>query len=216
MNPETLTEWAEAETLVDLGHLTAEHLEDLAGNVLADDHPRQFAGRAGLADGPDNVIPTLIDLNRAGFVTLDFMVGAPWSTDLPAIERRAAVQGFCDTVTMEWLTMALHGTRYQAIVVTSSAGPWTGDLNRGVPVVRHVNGAARTTFGRQYTATEIGGSLFDGVLNRTATWALALAWNVTIFDLCWGSNDLWQTLARAADPELLELAAEHLRALPAA
>lgn len=215
MNPDTLDRWIGARTVLDVGHLTADYLEELASNVLADDHPRTFIGRDVVRHAPDNLIPTLADLNRAGFTTLDFMVGVPWRSGLPPIERRAAVQGFCDTLTMEWLTDALYGTRFQAVATTSAVGTALGDLNRGVPVVQQVNGPVSATFGRQYTGNEIA-QLYRGALTSTAVDALTLSWNVTIFDQRWGSNDLWRTLAGVADPELLELAVRHRQALPAA
>lgn len=194
MNYETVVRWQNARTLTDLGILSAEFFED--GTA----HPHTSMGWPD----DDAVRFTLADLNRAGFVVLNYLRGAGY-------HRRAAVQGFCDTLTLEWLTTCLARSRYQAVAVTTLAENFGDQLNRGVLVDKGAASVDLAHYGRQLSADQVAEYLFGGVLNLDAVRSLVGAWNVTIFDPEWGVDTLWPALAAAADPEHLDADRHHRR-----
>jgi hypothetical protein len=210
MTSEIQDRWHTARTLADLGGLTAAFFSG-----YTDYHPEQMQGDQHHTDDP-TIALTIADLNAAGFVTVDYLPGVSL-TQGRAVEQRAAVQGFCDTITLEWLTAGLYGTRHQVVVTSTAPGGLgiTQDLNPGVPVLG-VNGRTMVRFGRQFTTTQIRDVLYGGILTDQAADTLITSWNVTIFDPVWDSADLWPVLARIADPEPMLLARQRRQALPAA
>ncbi len=208
MSIDLFDRWQPARTLVDLGALSADYFDG-----VTDEHPDAMVTRPAGHD-PAVVAPTLVDLNRAGFVVFRYVVGRDSTLADGPTERRAAVQGFCDTLTLEWLSASLFGTRFQVVAVTTATGRADGTLNAGVPVAR-TGPTVDANLGRQYTRTEIRALTFGGFLTPTAAGALANAWNVTVFDPEWGPNTLWARLAHTVDPEPMELARTHRVGLPA-
>jgi hypothetical protein len=194
--------WRSATTLADLGEVTAAYLE---GTVP--DQPGWMPGGPAEETGP--LIPTLAALCRAGFVTTGSQPGFPTRRgyDDAWWEQRAAVEGFADDLTLEWLRAALAGTRFQLVVWTTPThhlvGSWDraglSDLNDGVVVTRR-NGVPTCSFGRQLTRRELSGQA-GGNLSRKAISAMCAAYGVLVFDPLWlGENDLWPILRRAARP----------------
>ncbi len=190
--------WRTATSFADLTNLAAEYFEGSAA-----EYPHTFTGDpAGLGENRH----VLADLNRAGFLTLDCTPGriTPWGFGRPRIDQRAAVQGFCDALTMEWLTTSLFRNRHQAIAVTTAYDVMSVDqLNPGV-AVQLTSGRVSARFGQQFTHNQIQRYAFGGLLGADAVRAVAGAWNVTIFDTTWGANDLWRLLAHHVDPELID------------
>lgn len=191
--------WRSAETLADLGELTAAYLE---GTVP--DQPGWVAGGPAPETGP--LVPTLAALCRAGFVTSESQPGVASRRGSDGVwwEQRAAVQGFADALTVEWLRAALAGTRFQMIVWTTPTHHLVGDpfevgLNAGVTVTRRA-GKPFTRFGVQLTRRELSEQV-TGNLSRKAIAAMCAAYSVLIFDPLWlGENDLWPVLRRATRP----------------
>lgn len=194
--------WRSATTLADLGELTAALLE---GDIP--DRPGWIGNGLNTETAP--LIPTLAALCRAGFVTTSSQPGFNDSFDTrpaeqPAWQQRAAVQGYTDALTLEWLTAALAPTRFQMVIWTIPThhlvgNPVLSGLNAGVTVTRE-GGADRTWFGRQLTRREIT-SEAGGCLTRAAITTICTAFHVLIFDPLWlGDNDLWPVLRRAAQP----------------
>ncbi len=203
MDKEIRNLWRSATTLADLGELTAAALE---GTV-----PQQpgWGGESGIAPETRTLVPTLAALCRAGFVTTSSQPGFDDSTTVrpdgqPDWQQRAAVQGYTDALTLEWLTAAIVPTRFQMVIWTIPRHPLVGTwilagLNTGVAVTRE-HGADRTWFGRQVTEAEIA-SGSQNCLSRAAISTICSAFHVLIFDPLWlGDDDLWPVLRRAAQP----------------
>lgn len=197
MNRTDRAVWRKATTLPQLGELTAQWLEGTLPSVFG------WAPGEGPHDETKPLIPTLAGLNRAGFVTRDSQPGedSPWLDG--RLQQRAAVEGFADQTTLDWLTASLVGTRYQVIATTvvrlaDPAGLYEDTLNGGVPVTL-ADGHRCTWYGRQLTRTYLSQDIAMGDLCRV-TCQLAASWQVTVFDPKFGPNTLWPVLDRAVRP----------------
>jgi hypothetical protein len=197
--------WRTATTLPALGELYAEFLEG---------HLPDAPGWYGSGPDPETepLVPTLAALNRAGYVTVESQPGDYASS--PRGDRvwrqRAGVEGFADSLTLEWLAAALAGTDYLMIVQTTqarggSADPREINLNQGIAVTTR-NGQPVTWYGRQLTRRFMRAELFGRHLCGAALDILAAAWHVTIVDPVWDRNTLWPVLERATNPQPLTAA----------
>jgi hypothetical protein len=184
--------WAAARTLNDLAELTAQWLE---GRIAS--QPGYY-GRCDVdEDEAPGLTDTLIRLNRAGFLTDNSQAGY----DGPGYDGRrwrqlAAVTGFGDQHTHDWLAAALTGTRYRILAWPCRTSAWRRS-GAGVPVTT-ADGRPVTVFGAQLTPAVIAGELYDGC-DDAAIAAVCAAWQITIYDPRAGANDLWPLLRAAAD-----------------
>lgn len=183
--------WASAQTLADLGELTAQWIEGRIGS-----HPGYY-GTADVED-PATMVPVLARLNRAGFVTVSSQQGSSGpGHDGAHWRQRAAVDGFAD------YPAALRIIRAAAPVqglVTISFPPSTLPRRRfrcdeELPVTWR-ECEEYTWFGQQIPRREIRSRRVGwGACSRDARKALCAAWQVTVIDLEWGRNDLlWDVL----------------------
>lgn len=180
--------WANARTLSDLCELTERWLR---GRVTfqpcypapVDVDERNAPGLTG----------TLIALNRAGFLTEDSRTGFDGTGYDGAHWRcRAAVSGFADTSTVDRITNALSGTRFE-VTRRPVHRLWRRRFP-GVPVTTR-EGAVVGVSGRQLSARDIT-DVYQGCHGRALD-AVRAAWRVTVYDPRFGSNDLWPALRDA-------------------
>jgi hypothetical protein len=188
----TLSTWADAHTLTDLGELTARWLE---GNLPAG-HPNY--GLPGEAVGPDPetepLVPTLAAANRAKFVTITSQPGEPDETGYDGAwwQMRAAVEGFTDLATLTRLDQAVQGHPDLLLIGHRS---WSKRPSSGVPVTLRA-GLAYTSFGWRMTKRYLRFA-YSGC-HRDALAALYGAWQVTLIDLVWSRDTkLWPLLTDA-------------------
>ncbi|MFD4596759.1 DUF6919 domain-containing protein [Streptomyces sp. NPDC058464] len=183
-------QWAQAETLADLGQLMAAWLEG------------DMAWRAGawpdLDPETNELVPVLARVNRAGFLTDD---SQPASDETGADGRhwwqRAAVSGF---VTDEQMLDALTrvADSYQLTILIREAGArFPGPR---VTVTR-VDGEPYTRFGGHLTPEDLR-HIWQG-LSEPAVAELVDAWQVTLVDPQFGRNDrLWTALNAALELQI--------------
>lgn len=179
--------WAAAETLRDLGELTALWLDGEIGET---------PGYMGPPDPETRpLIDTLAAVNRAGFVTNQSQPGDFYlSWDGQPTSQRAAVTGFADDGMYRALRAAAHRN---GLKVIAGRGGFR-NKHHGVPVTIHDNtGQVFTAFGfvesRRHTRWEWG------ICQHSAVDELVAAWQVTIVDMDWDRNDrLWPVLDRLA------------------
>jgi hypothetical protein len=179
--------WAAARTLAELGELTAQWLE---GSVASQ------PGYYGPVDVDEQDAPgmtaVLVRLNRAGLVSNCSQAGHDGLDDAGAHWRQlAAVTGFAEQTTVDQLTTALTGTRYQTIVWPCASG--MRNRGRGI-VVTSADGRPVTRFGDQIGRYVIANEIYDGC-HQDAIAAVCAALQVTLYDPQPGANDLWPTLA---------------------
>jgi hypothetical protein len=192
MKREDRRRWLAAQTLGELGELTAGWLE---GSIASrPGYEANCAPDPETTETPD-LIETLAALNRAGVVTESSQPGfdgsgfdgAPW-------QQRAAVFGFCDDRTLRIMRHALSLIPYTVI-----AHPVKDRLfaraAAGV-VVSTRNGQAWTRFGRQLGRQGIA-DCFDPC-STAAFRTLCDVWQVTIYDPDWGRNTIWPELRGVA------------------
>lgn len=175
-------QWAGAESLTDLGNVTARWLE---GDIKY--HPN------GYDNGPDpetaGIIPALAALNRSGFVTNGSQPGEPptWGYDGQVWQQRAAVEGFADKATANRIEAAAKNAGL-IVIRHEGARRWR---NYRSAVDATVSGdSVCTGFGTRLSRSDVELS-FDGYLHDE----LCKAEQLVIIDPKWGRNDrLWSTL----------------------
>lgn len=177
--------WHQATTLTELGELTARWLK---GDI------RALPGYFGNRPDPEtkSLIPVLAHLNRSGFLTScsqPGLVGKGY--DGQPVSQRAAVDGFADPGTANWLARVSKGAGL--VVVTGRAG-WRDNRRSCVPVTM-CGGRICTTFGTVLSRREIA-SIYEGCSDEAIA-ALQAAVQVTVVDPRWGREaNLWRTLQR--------------------
>lgn len=198
--------WRSATTLPELGELMAQWLEG------------RIASRPGYMpdSGPDpeteHLVPVLARLNRAGYVTEGSQPGeqsyctcgdqgchGEW------FAQRAAVEGFADDTTLDWIRAAVAGTELTLIVhrpqsrrealwrllARAPALPFAA----GLPVTVTQN-RVHTAFGSRIRVGELL-LCFDTVSDEMFD-LLYASWQVTVIDPEWGRDDLlWPVLDEA-------------------
>lgn len=174
--------WMSANTLAELGELTARWLEgSLSFNP----------GYGGPPNGETtDLIPALARFNRAGFVTENSQPGE--DTD-----QRACVSGFCNEQTAETIAAVCMPTDLICVFC------WPGtESYLHIPVTLD-EGAAFTWAGMSIDGENITYVWADSC-SASAVDALVGAYQVWVIDPIWGRNDLlWATVDRAlAGPPL--------------
>jgi hypothetical protein len=112
-NQDDLTIWQSARTLPDLGDLMARWLQrDIA---YCPGWDPDDGGDGGPEPETAAILPTLVALNRAGFVTVDSQPGH--LTNAAGVAQRAAVHGFCDRPTLARIRRKVRGFEDQVKVV---------------------------------------------------------------------------------------------------
>jgi hypothetical protein len=177
--PQGLSKWRQAETLADLGELTARWL---VGEV--DDYPCY----GGPVD-PETVllVEELAQFNRHGLVTIFSQPGQP--VDEIGFGQRAAVAGFCAVKTAKRL--ARLGLHSDLLIMAFKPGE-----QGGYPVpISLADRRPRMFQGESWGYEEL--RCFATALNNEAMTALEAAWKVCVIDLQWGRNDyLWPQVAK--------------------
>jgi hypothetical protein len=171
--------WRGARTLSDLGELTARWLEGSVGSV-----PGTVPGY-----GPDEetgpLVPVLAVANRAGFVT---NFSQPGEDDSGWIQR-AAVYGFASAATFRAITAAAADADLIITAARANGANWSTRI-----VVTVDNGRENTWVGDAWSHGEIQ-DCYGGCCDPVAVEALCQAWQITLIDPQWASNDhLWAVL----------------------
>lgn len=184
--------WASAQTLADLGELTAQWLE---GRI------RQQPGYAGPVDVDEDDAPgltaALIACNRAGFVTSGSQAAGycGYDDDGTYWVQYAAVTGYADDPTLQWLTDCLAGPFEVCAWAAARRRPLFGwGRDEDCCHVTYRDGIPVTGFGR-HTAGDVADIYAD--CGDGAVAAAVAAWQVTVYDPEPGRNDLWTALYEA-------------------
>lgn len=175
--------WAAAESVTDLGDLTARWL---AGEIQSQ------PGYYGPVDVDESDAPglteALIACNRAGFLTNSSQCG------FDGLDQRgdrwtqlAAVTGFMDGEASRRLAWTIRDYGFAAARFSS----WDRPV-----VVTWLNGRAMTRFHAGFTRRVVSGEMYDGC-SRKAISAVMRADMLTVWDPDPGRNTLWQALAEA-------------------
>lgn len=185
--------WASAQTLADLGELTALWLE---GRI------RQQPGYAGPVDVDEDDAPgltaALIACNRAGYVTSGSQAGFDGHDDDGTYwVQYAAVTGYADDPTLQRLIGCLSGSPFEVCAwAAAQRRPLFGwGRDEDCCHVTYRDGIPVTGFGRHSVADVAG--IYAGSGDAAVDAAVA-AWQVTVYDPEPGRNDLWQVLSQAA------------------
>ena len=180
--PDDARYWAQARTLGDLGWLTARWLE---GDITY-----QPAWEGPPDAETEVLLPMLAELNRGGFVTHFSQPGA--STELHGALQRAVVSGFCDDAVLTRIQQATLAT--DVVLLAYPPGARFDGLQLPVSLSE---GEAWRWAGATIDAEAIV-DYYSGDCHTTAVKALRDAWQATVFDPCWGRNDLlWERLLTA-------------------
>lgn len=197
--------WHQAETLEDVGELTAQWAE---GTMKY--HPGGYD--QGPAEETLGIAPALVTLNRNGFVTSGSQPGEgpEESYDGGTYWQRAAVDGHVDAATADRLEAAC--VEAGLTFVRNGPARWRTSWRSSVPVtvtardgVTDDPPAGGCLDAGYYVHTGFGTHLsrravkfhFDGC----AADALRAAEQVTVIDPVWGRKDhLWNTLTTAVKP----------------
>lgn len=199
-------EWASAETLAELGEVTAEWLE---GEFRY--HPN------GHDEGPDpeteEIAPELIKLNRAGFVTKNSQpgIGPEQGWDGNFWWQRAEVTGFTDSDTADKLEAACR--KADLIFIRNGPASWRTTQRNSIPITvgrasavvadddlcrledldgTHIHTGSGTHLSRRWVK-----STFDGY----GTNALVAAEQVAIVDPVYGRKSyMWDVITKAITP----------------
>jgi hypothetical protein len=141
-------------------------------------------------------------LSRAGLILHEGQWGSIETTpDGRTVEQRAAVTGFADTATKDWLDNVLYeagcyngGCTYDLMVfkLLDPAKRW--HRATGQPVVR-VNGVPTVYMGDQLDADQIRR---EYLVRRSVQMELQRMWQITIYDREWGPSNLFNVLLQAA------------------
>jgi Domain of unknown function (DUF6919) len=171
--------WGEAETLDDVGELTAQWLE---GTI------RSQPGYFGPVDVDEDYCPgltaTLVALNRAGFVTENSQasIGCPGYYRAPGEECQAWVMGFidaADTGLLASLVSTVEGAGFGVQV-------WEGAARR------RRFGLVPEGLGSQPSRGDI--EAWFGACSVDLVAVACRAWQVRVYDPTAGRNDLWPVL----------------------
>lgn len=174
--------WQSAKTFSELCDLTGQFI-----NNDIDFMPAYF--EAGVAEETNPLVPSLVELNKSGFMTIDSQPGEKdedW-------QQRAFVDGF-----------AMKDTALKLAALTLSTDLFVGafppENSSGISipvVIRDFKPHAWGGFS-QFEALEN----FEGICSADAMSELSQAWFVTIIDLQWGrQNYLWEKLDKVfTDP----------------
>lgn len=178
-DPDTTASWASAQSLPDLADATVFFLEG---------HLQQTPTHLGPLDTETaELVPTLVSMNRAGFITT---CSQPGQLDPPSSAQRAFVEGFCDETTAASLEVGL--LLEDLVVVTFEPGS-----NAGSSISVTMDDFEPFTFMGRHSAEELD-HFRNGHPDLDA--ALDAAWTVQIFDPVWGRNDrLWPLVSGALD-----------------
>lgn len=173
--------WAAAQTLGDLGGLTARWLR---GEI------RSTPGYYGEVDVDEDDAPgltdTLVALNHAGFVTENSQAGCDDTARYENAPWGAWVTGFADDPTYRWLRSTLAGSRFRMYAYPPRKGRPVLDVPAGGLISRRM------------TVRDLTG-IYGDALSDAALAEMVDAWQVVIYDPRTGSNDLWPVLRAAAE-----------------
>lgn len=200
--------WRNARSLADLGSLMARWLH---GDIASWPGYAPDTGPDPETTDTPGLIDTLAECNRAGFVTIGSQPGQPptegWDGAL--WEQRAAVDGFAHApmaarlsdlerhgfVVISYTTRRRFAHRFRPsagfpLPVTASIDPDIVSLHGS----RAVHGRrVATTFGSCLPRGEVE-FMWNGI-GEAALADILDAWQITVIDPAWGSNELWKRLA---------------------
>jgi hypothetical protein len=181
--------WGNAQTLRELGELTAQWLEgDIESQV-------GYAPYVGPSDETQDLIPTLAALNRAGYLTIGSQPGTEGGDGQTSWMQEASVQGFADDATLARIRAACEDTDLvvRAYRTPRHKWPFRGRLDKGGPLAYHACGGNQMGLSNvQRCLNGVGDDAFVDVLN---------SWQVAVIDPVWTRNDLlWPTLTAAVTP----------------
>lgn len=180
--------WELAQSLADLGELTAEWLEGRVSWCPLE------GGLAGPAEETTPLIPVLASLNRAGFVTDFSQPGEMVTVDGTVCRQRAAVSGFCDGALLERLIAAAPRVEGLRLIVHTADVRGTPD---GAGVVVTTEGTEEFTWAGRWMDRALVAQQWWRTSALGAVWG---AWQVAVVDLEWGRNDvLWPLLESVAE-----------------
>jgi hypothetical protein len=180
--------WVAARTLPDLCELTAQWLE---GRIAS--QPGYYGSVDVDEDDAPDLTDTLVALNRAGFLTNSSQAGFDGlGYDGAHWHLRAAVTGFADDI--DWLFDAVDGETHDIVAYRCR----TCHRARRNPVkVTYRDGVPVTDFGPGLSRRVIAREMYNGC-SAEAIDAVCGAWQITIYDRRFGTNDLWPVLRAAA------------------
>lgn len=187
--------WARCVTVTDLADTTADMLE---GVIKYGPGGRRFH----LDVYAPQLLEALVALNRTGFVTVGCSTGGTDpASGMGVYEERAAVTGFADTDTKDWLAEMLWDRTPLTLWSMYELYDSQREPHRAAPLVvgrRYGSDTPSTNaplmVGGQLDAAQIR-KLFPRA--RRAQAALRKAWQITIYDQRYGPNDLWPYLVDA-------------------
>jgi hypothetical protein len=180
--------WAATTTLTDLCALTVEWLEGRLASQPG------YAGPCDVDQAPC-LRAALVALNQIGFLTNDSQEGFEGEgADGAQWTQRAAVFGFTDRATFDWLTNVLPGFE-----VTTATPHGT--------VVTWRNGEPHTVYGARWDAGDLSEEAYPGC-SEEALASVADALQVTVYDPMPRSNQLWEFLQDSAAARLKEIGAK--------
>ena len=159
-------------------------------------------------DGPSDIedqalVPTLAQLNRAGFMTIGSQAGESGpGYDRVRWEQRAAVEGFADSFLAFRLARAAECRPGLRPPQPGTLPRWRYRYEHAVAVTRR-DGYGYTYFGAQIPGRHIRSwRIGFSLCHPDAVRALCAAWQVTLIDPEWGRPDLlWSVLQRGAGAE---------------
>lgn len=183
MKRKRLRSWADAESLEDLGELTARWLQ---GEGF--EHPLY-------GDGPDGetaeILSDLVVLNRGGLVTTFSQPGEP--IDEEGFGQRAAVEGYAsEELARRIATVTLHT---EVLVFIYEPG-WKGGCQVPISIAEH---HPYTWCGAVFGAEEL--TWWGEMCSPQGMLTLLGAWTVVAIDPKWGRKRwLWRELRRITNP----------------
>lgn len=189
--------WASAQSLADLGELTARWLE---GDLQS--QPGYYGSVDVDEDDAVGLTAALAALNRAGLVTDNSQaghVGIGW--DGAHWRSRAAVTGFAAAETVQHLRDTLTGLRQPYYLIASERPrlPYRWRRQGGLPVTWRED-VPTCWFGNTLSRSDLDFS-YDGV-GSGALVELHAALQVAVIDLTCGRNDLWEVLYAWAETRM--------------
>ncbi|REF00331.1 DUF6919 domain-containing protein [Thermomonospora umbrina] len=180
--------WASAQSLTDLAELTARWL---AGEL---EQTPGYLGPPNLETA--EIAPTLIRINRAGFLTTASQPGADEVNARGHWRQRAAVEIVASPG--EHADLLLTEARRAGLQVVVFEGAPRRVTQTEVPVTTR-DGGGVTSFGVGLSRRDVATYLVDGC-SKAATRDVVTGWQITIIDPEWGPTDtLWRVLDKVAD-----------------
>jgi hypothetical protein len=178
--------WQYATTLAELGELTALWLE---GRIRV--HPAYGAPIPDPETTP--LIKALVQANRSGYITTQSSpAGDGAAYGAPTARARAAVEGFADAETAEWMLRAARRAGLHAQANTATR--YRENMRTAVDIAVH-DGVPITGFGvteSRRTIRELWGDCSDEAIE-----ALCDAQQVCLIDMEWSrERRLWRFLER--------------------